>query len=163
MGKFTVDTYSPEDVILTIGGYQLTAWETISISRRVDTFVPVFGIRGKHTSVPTGDTSATIVIPLLQTSASNDVLSAIHDLDSQNGTGRLILMLKDNSGRSIFSSDEGRIMGYPETVYSGGFEYRAWKIWLQSTSTYIVGGNSSPSTSIFDGALNAASNFVSSL
>lgn len=161
--KFSVFTYSPSDVVLDIGGYQLTGWESISISRRVDGFIPAYGIRNKHTRVPTKDTSATITIPLLQTSQSNDVLSAIHELDLQNGTGRIALMLKDGSGTSVFSSAEAYILGYPEVIFSGDFTYRAWRIFCQTTNTYSVGGNGRPQTSLFDTAINEASNFISGI
>lgn len=158
--RFTVATYSPSDVQLVIGGYQLTGWETISIARSVEGFTQIRGIRGKHTRVRNADTSAIINIPLLQTSPSNDVLSTIHELDLENGTGRIALTLKDNSGRSLFSSNEAYITNYPDVVYSGQFEYRSWKIFCQTTDSYLVAGNTKPSTSIFDGALNEALNFV---
>ena len=161
--KFTLNTYSPSEVILTIGGYQITGWESITIARRVDGFVPVFGIRGKHTRIPTNDTSSFITLPVLQTSQSNEVLSTIHGLDLIEGTGRLAILLKDNSGASVFSSNEAYIVGYPETVFSGTFEYRNWSILCQTTDTFIVGGNSRPSSSVFDGVFNAASNFVNNI
>ena len=161
--SFTVNTYSPSDVILTVGGYQLTGWQSISISRTVKGFTVIRGIRGKNTRVPNVDTSATITISLLQTSQGNDVLSYIHELDLNEGTGRIELMLKDNSGRSVFSSNEAYITGYPTSTYSGQFEYRNWEFFLQSTSTYVVSGNAKPSTDIFDRALSEAGNFFDNI
>lgn len=155
MSKFTVNCYSPSDVTLSFGGYQIAGWDTISITRRSQGFITVPGIRGKHTRVPSGDTSATITISLLQTSQTNDVLSEIHRLDLEYGTGRIALTLKDNSGNSVFSSDEGYITGYPETVYSGGFEQRVWTIFAQTTQSYNVAGNGTPNTNLFNSALNA--------
>ena len=64
--KMSVQTYNPADVLLDIGGYTLAGWESISISRRSLGFITVPGIRGKHTRVPSGDSSATITISLLQ-------------------------------------------------------------------------------------------------
>lgn len=163
INKFGVNTYSPSDIILTVAGYQATGWERINIARRVDSFIPVYGIRGKHTTVPSGDTSATIIVPILQTSQTNDVFSTILGLDEVRGTGRLTLSLKDMSGDSVFSSNEARILGYPEVVFSGGFEYRVWKIYCQSTSTYKVGGNGRPATNLFDSIVSGASDFISSI
>ena len=102
--SFTVQTYSPKDVILTIGGYQLTGWQSVNISRSVKGFNVIRGIRGKNTRVPNVDTSATITISLLQTAQGNEVLSRIHELDLDAGTARIALMLKDRSGRSVFLS-----------------------------------------------------------
>lgn len=156
--SFTVNTYSAKDVSLSFGGYQIAGWDSISITRTSPSFVTVKGIRGKHTRVPSGDTSATITVSILQTSPSNDVLSEVHRLDIENGTGRLDVMLKDSSGKSVFSSDEAYITSYPETTFSGGFEYRSWTIYCQTTKSYSVGGNSYPQTNLFNKALDAVSN-----
>lgn len=158
--SFTVNTYSPQNVILTISGYQLTGWQSISISRTVKGFTVVRGIRGKNTRVKNVDTSATINISLLQTSQGNDVLSYIHDLDLDEGTARIVLTLKDKSGRSVFSSNEAYLTGYPTATFSGQFEYRNWEIFAQTTSTYTVGGNARPTTNLLDNALSEIGNFV---
>lgn len=158
--QFTVNTYSAKDVTLIIGGYQVMGWENISISRNATTFTPIRGIRGKHTRIPSADTSATISVPILQTSASNDVFSAIHEADQINGTGRLQLLLKDGSGKSVFSSVDAYIVGFPVTTFSGGFEYRAWQIFCQSTQDFTVAGNARPNTNIFDSLLGGISNML---
>lgn len=156
--SFTVNTYSPKDLSLSFGGYQIAGWDSISITRTSPSFITVKGIRGKHTRVPSGDTSATITVNILQTSPSNDVLSEVHRQDIETGTGRLDIMLKDNSGNSVFSSDEAYITSYPETTYSGNFEYRTWTIYCQTTKSYVVGGNSYPETNLFNAALNVVRN-----
>lgn len=161
--SFTVTTYSPGDVKLTIGGYQIVGWQSISISRTVKGFNVVRGIRGKNTRVPNRDSSATIQFSLAQFSPSNDVLSYIHELDLDEGTARIALTLKDGSGGSVFSTNEGYITGYPATTYSGGFEYRNWEIFCQTTDTYKIGGNTRPSTSLFDSAVNEATDFISNI
>lgn len=160
--SFTVNTYSPKDVILTIGGYQMTGWDTIVVNRSVKGFSVVRGIRGKNTRVRNTDSSATIGISLLQSSQGNDVMSDIHQQDLVNGTGRLALTLKDNSGRSVFSSNEAFIVGFPASRFSGQFEYRDWEIFAQSTDTFTIGGNARPS-SIFDTILDEATDFVNNI
>ena len=155
----TLFTYSPKDVTLTIGGYTITGWERISISRSAPAFIPIRGIRGKNTRVRNTDTSATFSIPLLQTSMGNDVFSQIHALDIERGTGRLEITLKDASGTGVFSSTEAFIVDYPTVAYSGNFEYRVWTIFAQSTTTYNVGGNGKVD-SIFDSILGAAGKVV---
>lgn len=158
---FTVNTYSANDVQLIISGYQITGWENISISRTVKGFSVIRGIRGKNTRVFNIDTSATLMFNLLQTVQSNDVLSEIHDQDRDKGTGRISLTLKDNSGRSVFSSEEAYITGYPATVYSANFEYRQWEIFCQSTGSYLIAGNSRPATALLDSAVSSITSTVS--
>lgn len=161
--SFTVTTYSPGDVKLTIGGYQIVGWQNMTISRTVKGFNVIRGIRGKNTRVPNRDSSATIQFSLAQFSPSNDVLSYIHELDLEEGTARIALTLKDGSGGSVFSTNEGYITGYPVTTYSGGFEYRNWEIFCQTTDTYKIGGNTRPSTSLFDSAVSEATDFISNI
>lgn len=150
MSGMSVNTYSPKDVKVDIGGYTLVGWEDISISRSASGFIPVRGIRGKHTRVPSMDTSASIIVTLHQTSPSNDILNAIHSEDLEKGTGRIVLTLRDYSGRTVVSSDEAYVVAYPEVVYSRDFEFRAWTIFCQSTSEYTIGGNTKPETPLVD-------------
>lgn len=150
MAVMEVNTYSPSDVKLDIGGYILSGWEDVSITRTSQGYIPVRGIRGKHTRANSLDTSATITINLHQTSPSNDVLGAIHTRDLQEGTGRIALTLKDHSGRTVVSSDEAYILGYPEVTYSSGFSFRLWTIFCQTTSEYTIGGNTKPETTLVD-------------
>lgn len=160
---FTVNTYSPKDVILTIGGYQLTGWQNITVSRSAKSFTVIRGIRGKNTRVSNKDTSATITFSLIQSSQGNDVLSTILTADEENGTARLAITLKDRSGGSIFSSNEAFITGFPVSTFSGQFEYRSWEIFAQSTSTYNVGGNAEGSTGLVDNILNELGDFVDNI
>jgi len=152
-------TYSPKEVGITIGGYTVTGWKSISIRRSVSGFMPIRGIRGKNTRVRNRDTSCTITLPIMQTSMSNDVMQRIHELDMAHGTARIELTVKDASGTSVFSSFEAYILGYPEVVYSEGMEFREWVIFCQSTSSYVVGGNAQVK-SIFSGLMDAASGAV---
>lgn len=160
--SFSVFSYSPKDVILTIGGYQITGWQRITINR-YKSVKTIKGIRGKHTRDISRDTSATLSFTLLQSTQANEVLSYIHDVDISEGTGRISLTLKDNSGKSVFSSDEAYITGYPTVTFSGQFEDRPWEIFCQTTKSFVVGGNQRPSTGLFDSAITEASNFVSDL
>ena len=58
-------------------------------------------------------TLPTLSFTILQTSQSNEVLSYIHELDIDESTGRLAITLKDLSGKSVFSSEQAYITGYP--------------------------------------------------
>lgn len=159
----SIQTYSPSDVTLIIAGYRVTGWESINILRNKKSFNVVEGIRGKNTRVRNRSSSATLSFNLLQTVQSNEVLSYIHELDNDQGTGRLVITLKDSSGKSVFSSSDAFITGYPAVKFSGDFEYRVWEIHCQTTESYVIAGNSRPQTTLFDGALDKVSNFVSDL
>lgn len=157
-------TYSPREVQLIIAGYKVSGWESITLTRAVDGFTPVRGIRGKNTRVRNTDTSATLTVPVMQTELSNEVLNSIHSQDLQLGSGRLEITLKDGSGTSVFSSNEGYILGYPAITYSGGIEYREWRIFCQTTSTFEVGSNvESGVGDILSSGFNAARNAIGNI
>lgn len=148
--SFDVDTYSPTEVTLTFGGYPLTGWNTISIKKSQPFYNTVRGIRGKNTRYRNIDTSATISFSCLQTGEANDIMSEIHRKDFTFGTGRISLTLKDNSGNSLFHSSEAFIEGFPETTYSGQFEYRVWTIVCLTVKEWNTGGNSIAPNSLFN-------------
>jgi hypothetical protein len=140
-------TYSPQNVRLVIGGYIFTGWNNITITRP-KSFLVVKGIRGKHTRVQNPDTSATIVISLMQTSPGNDVFSETLRQDIINGTARIALTLVDKSGSSVFSSNDAYVTGFPSATFSGQFQDRPWELFAQSTTDYNVGGNGQPGNSL---------------
>lgn len=146
---FSVNTYAPKDVSFIVGGYALSGWASIRISRNSQVYTQVRGIRGKNTRYRNTDTSATLTVSILQTEEANDILSQIVERDRELGTGRIALTIKDGSGSAVISSSEAFIAGYPEVVYSGGFEYRNWTILCNSTSRFDVYGNSTAQESIF--------------
>lgn len=150
-------TYSPQDVRLVIGGYIFTGWNNITITR-ARSFLPIKGIRGKHTRVQNRDTSATIVISLMQTSPGNDVFSETLTQDIINGTARIALTLTDRSGSSLFTSDDAFVTGFPNASFSGQFQDRTWELFCGTTSDYIVGGNSRPKGGLINTAIDTLSN-----
>lgn len=146
-------TYSPSSVTLVIDDFQIVGWDSISIIKTSPSFITVPGIRGKHTRVRNPDKSCTIQFELIQTSSANDILSAIHSMDIEMGTGKLSVMLKDSSGTSVFSSSDAYITNFPDATFSGQFETRTWSIFCQSVRDFRVGGNTRPKTvldSLFD-------------
>lgn len=161
---FNVNTYDPGSVTLAFGGYPLTGWNTISLRKNQPGYSSVRGIRGKNTRYRNTDTSATISFSCLQTGEANDIMSDIHRQDLQFGNARISLTLKDGSGTSLFHSNEGFITDYPETVYSGGFEYRVWTIYcLSSEANWNVGGNLSAQDSLFSKATTFVGDTLSTI
>lgn len=137
-----VNTYSPNDVILSIGDYIVTGWNSITVARS-DVTKMIRGIRGQNTRSVSLDTSCTIAIELLQTSTSNDVFSEIVSQDRIKQTGRIELQLKDTSGRSVLQSVNAYISNFPDIVYGAEIGTRTWIIQCLNAS-YEVKGNETP-------------------
>lgn len=144
-----VYTYDPTKVILNIGGYVISGVKSVSVTPNAPAFKVVKGIRGVNTRVFNRDTSAEMTITLLQTSISNDVLSAIIFADKTYRTGRLEISLTDAGGTTLIASDEGFVEELPAVQFGRELSDRTWKICMLSTRNALVGGNSKPNGNIF--------------
>lgn len=136
-----VKTYKPSDLKLTLAGsYQVGGIVSVSITFP-ERYKLIKGIKGQHTRVRNQDKSCVIAVELLQTSVSNDVLSEIVSKDTLTGGGRLSISIEDNSGTSKFQTNNGFVVGYPETTYSNELSTRTWTFQMLDTNLILVGGN----------------------
>lgn len=131
-------TYVPSDVMLLLSGYEITGWESITISPNSQAFRQVNGIRGKNTRVKLRDTSCTITISAYQTELLHEVLSKILEADMAEGTARLEISLSEISGGTRFSTRDAYILGFPEVVYTRDNSVKVWTLSC-STSDMSIG------------------------
>lgn len=152
-----ISTYSPESVLLILGGAALTGWNSISISRDADQFNVIKGIRGKHTRSRNYDNSATIVLELPFSSDWNYILSQIVTQDTQSATGRCEILLKDNSGNSIFKTTQAYVRKFADVTFDATISSRVWTIQCIDVDVYTVGGSTSPAASLVSNVYNRVS------
>lgn len=152
-----ISTYSPESVLLILGGAALTGWNSISISRDADQFNVIKGIRGKHTRSRNYDNSATIVLELPFSSDWNYILSQIVTQDTQSATGRCEILLKDNSGNSIFKTTQAYVRKFADVTFDATISSRVWTIQCLDVDVYTVGGSTSPAASLVSNIYNRVS------
>lgn len=144
-----VYTYDPSQVKLNIAGYIITGMMDVTVSPNKPAFTIKQGIRGRNTRVNSRDTSAELTISILQTSISNDILSAIVESDRQLMTGRLEVSLTDASGTTFVASDEAFVESIPSAQFGREMQNRSWKICMLSTKGAIIGGNFKPAVNLF--------------
>lgn len=137
-----VNTYSPNDVVVSVGGFIVVGWNTITITR-TDVTKMIRGIRGQNTRSVSLDSSCTVSIEVLQTSTTNDIFSEIVRQDRIKQTGRLEIQIKDTSGRSVLTSQNAYIANSPDMVYGADIGTRTWVIQCMSAD-YEVKGNEVP-------------------
>lgn len=151
-------TYSPKQVLLSIGSYQITGFAPntfIQVEQSAKTFEIVKGMRGVNARKRNLDKSLRITFRLLQTHDTNNILTQIHNQDIETGAGRFAITLTDLSsseagdGKGQITSQKAFIEGYPDIVYSGSLEAREWTIICLDYEKYQVAGNSSPTLSLF--------------
>ena len=152
-----ISTYSPESVLLILGGAALTGWNSIFISRDADQFNVIKGIRGKHTRSRNYDKSTTIVLELPFSSDWNYILSQIVTQDSQSATGRCEILLKDNSGNSIFKTTQAYVRKFADVTFDATISSRVWTIQCLDVDVYTVGGSTSPAASLLSNVYNRVS------
>lgn len=156
-----ISTYSPEAVIFTLGGSTLTGWNSISINRDADQFTVIKGIRGKHTRSRNYDNSATIVLDLPMSSEWNYILSQIVTQDTASGTGRCEILIKDNSGRSLFKTTQAYVRKFADVTFDMTISSRIWTIQCLDVDVYTVGGSTSPAASLLNNVYSSISNIFS--
>ena len=115
----------------------------VSIERNSDTFELYTGADDTNTRIYKANTSATLTIPLQQTSNSNDILSTlyINDKNTRDSSGLFTITVKDNSGRSTYFSEEAYISVVPSSEFGNSMMTRDWVIQAVRLEQYI-GGNS---------------------
>lgn len=149
----TLATYSPNDITIILS--QASTGVThivsgfsedsiVSIERNSETFELYTGADDTNTRIYKANTSATLTIPLQQTSNSNDILSQlyINDKNSRNSSGLFSITVKDNSGRSTYFSAEAYIAVVPSSEFGNSMQTREWQIQASRLEQFI-GGNSS--------------------
>jgi hypothetical protein len=153
MASTRTSTYSPIDVTIVISQESTGLVHVVSgfvedshinIERDAETYTHYTGVDNTSTRIYNAITSGKVTASLTQSSASNDVLSALYNYDKQyRGTnkGLFSLTVKDGSGRSIMFAQEAYVGVVPNQQFGSGMNNRDWVFHCTQMDNYI-GGNS---------------------
>ena len=122
----------------TVQGYADGTYITVAYS--ANTWELIKGADGEAARVRTNDDSVTITVTLLQTAASNTVLSGLDNIDRKTGAGSLPLFIKDNNGDTQGGGAVAWIEKAPDINNSKTVEPRAW-VFRVPHYEGVVGGN----------------------
>lgn len=141
----TMHTYSADEVIVTFGAVILGGFADgsfITVEQNEDSFSLVVGSDGDACRSKSNNRSSRITATLLQSSAVNDLLSAIHNIDinSANGDGINPILVKDKTGRTLHTAEKAWIVKPPSTVFAREPENREW-VFETDNMLHFVGGN----------------------
>lgn len=143
-------TFDPSQVTITI------TWNEIShvvsgfeegtictIEQNMPRYELYTGADNTNTRIYKNNTAATINIPLAQSSASNGIFTLLHrnDTASRTSDGLFQILIKDNSGRSFFSSSEAFIAQLPASTFGNSMNTREWQIQAIKCESYIDGNS----------------------
>lgn len=126
-----VKTYDPSHVSMFFGVIEMQGFAqdaAITVEHDEDDWSLVIGVDGEGTRSKTSNRSATITVALMQSSVTNDLLSAarILDNDTPGGSGALPLIIKDNSGTTKFTAESCWIQKGPTAELNREATTREW-------------------------------------
>lgn len=137
--------YSPDEVDVLFAGIPITGWadgEFLTIEWTTDRFTSTAGTDGEVTRNRSGDFRATATVRLMQTSDSNDLLSALANIDrrARNGAGVGAFLVRDNQGRSLYTAANAWIRRPPNVSFDREATVREWVIEIANLEDF-TGGN----------------------
>lgn len=138
-----VRTYDPADVIVSIGGVPMSGYADgtfVTVARDEDAFTKVSGADGEVSRAKSNNRSGMLTLTLLQTSMSNNVLSAFALADEIANAGIVPVLVKEIGTSTILMSGEGWIKKFPDVAFSKDVETREWVLDL-ATLNMFEGGN----------------------
>ena len=136
-------TYSAKKVLVSFAGKILTGMADgsfIAVSRNNDSFMLMVGSDGEAARAANADRSGTVTLTLMQTSPSNDDLSALLNTDELTNTGTGALFIKDASGRTLVSAVEAWIRKPADAEFARELGGREWTFETGDLSIFN-GGN----------------------
>jgi len=124
-----------------IGGYSDS--DMVSVEPMAEAFTMYTSADNQGTLITNSNKSATVTLTLNQASNSNDQLSWLYrEFDEAKKASKLIsVLIKDQSGRSLYSSAQAFIGKLPTASFSNGMNNREWTLICYDMQMY-AGGNS---------------------
>lgn len=137
----------PNAILIYFAGIRIQGFadgEFLSYSRMSPGFGDVVGTDGEVARSKSNDFRVKVMVKLLQTSASNLALSAVHntDLNAPLGAGVGTFLIQDLQGFTYISAAKSWIVKYPDGSMDRTAKSREWEFRLDCNGgTYVDGGN----------------------
>ena len=138
----TVFTYDPKQFATVIAGNIITGFsddDFVEIEREEDAWVKKVGVDGEVTRAKSNNRSGHIILRIMQSSVSNDALSALAALDETANKGTGTAVATDGTGRSAYFADTCWVRKFPKTVWKRGVAFWEWTIDTGSLDVFIGG------------------------
>ena len=141
----TMHTYSADEVIVTWGEIIFSGFADgtfVTVEQNEDSFALMVGADGDACRSKSNNRSGRMTATLLQSSGTNDLLSAAHNIDIQSpsGDGIKTLLVKDNTGRTLHTAENAWIVKPATTSFARETENREWTLETDNLQSF-VGGN----------------------
>lgn len=124
-------TYNPKKVAIICGGFEMRGLADgtfVTVALNEDQWSLQMGTDGEGTRSKSNNYSAQVTVSLMQSSDSNQVLQAFWNSDRLSDGGVFPLLIKDNSGRSLYAAEQAWIKKQPDAELSREASAREWVI-----------------------------------
>lgn len=122
-------TYDPKQIIVNFLGITITGFAEdsfVEVDYDEDAFIKKTGAGGEVARTRNQNKGGSVKVTLMQSSPTNDLLSAAAILDRKAGTGVGALQVKDGLGTSLHSAAEAWIKKVPASPYAKALGEREW-------------------------------------
>jgi len=137
-------TYDPKLVSFSIGENTIVGYAPgtfIEFEANEDEWTTVVGADGKTCRVKSNNLTAQFRVTLMQTSPSNDILSALRNADRISNSGSKPAFLKDGGGRTVISAQNCWVKKLAPTAYATDHSTREWVLETDEYAPPNIGGN----------------------
>jgi hypothetical protein len=139
----SVKSYDPANVSLVFAGIIVEGYADgtfVTAARSNPSFSLKVGSSGEGARAKSNDKSGTVTFTLMQSSKSNDELSAQALLDELSGDGIGAFLMKDNQGTTLCSAETAWLQKPADAEYAKEISDRQWVI-ETDVLNMLVGGN----------------------
>lgn len=139
-----LNTYDPAQLTMVFAGIPIDGFADgtfVNCERNEDAWTLQVGSDGEACRSKSNNKSGRITFTLGQWSNSNDLLSALANTDENtpNGDGIGPLLVKDLSGRSLFTAEKGWIVKQAAAGWSREAESREWIVETNELNVFVGG------------------------
>lgn len=135
-------TFDSSKIVCTFHGLPITGYADgtfVSVERDSASFTKTVGADGEVARAASPDKSGTIKFTLLQTSQSNDLLSAELEADEASGNNVKPVQIKDLFGRTLITGAEAWLERPAPVSFSKEVEAREWTIHVAALTMHEGG------------------------
>lgn len=126
-----VRTYNCKQVLIALGSHVVTGYAEdsfVTIEKQGDGVMSKVGCDGEIARAIDPNKQFKVKVSLLQVSPSNTWLQSRYDLDCETGNGTFPVLVRDLTGKTVFSSDTAWVVKPTSYGYGKDTTNREWEI-----------------------------------
>lgn len=137
-----VSTYDPRQIIIALGSHiasGLADGTFLTVERNEDMWTTNVGASGEGARVKSNNKSGRYTLTLMQSSATNDILSGYAQADELSNSGKFPVIIKEIGGSTLCESTETWIVRPARVEYSKENGTREWILETHELIKFVGG------------------------